>query len=316
MPSVSVIVPVYNVEEYLPRCLDSLLSQSLQDIEIICIDDGSKDSSGAILDDYALRSPKIKAVHVNNGGVSRARNTALSIAQGDYIGFIDSDDYASPGMFSTLLEYARRSGADIVQCSYDKTSRRTSEVMSLQGTADIITALMDYDLTNAVWDKLYRKDVIEGVRFPEDLKFAEDFEFNARAFVRAERVTIIPDSLLFYTERDESESHHSINNDHIKGFRVYDYLENACAGIPAGLSAIRERELSESLRFLESTAGHSDIESRYIDDLIQRIRKNRKCIASDRYLSTSGKVRVRFAVAFPRFYLLLLKLYKKVRVKR
>lgn len=316
MPSVSVIVPIYNVEEYLPRCLESLLNQTLQDIEIICIDDGSKDSSGAILDDYALRSTKIRAVHVNNGGVSRARNTALSIAQGDYIGFVDSDDYASPGMFSTLLEYARRSGADIVQCSYDKTSRRTTEVKAFQGREEIVTALMDFDLTNAVWDKLYRRDVIDGVRFPEDLKFAEDFEFNAHAFVRADRVTIIPDSLLFYTERDESESHRSINNDHIKGFRVYDYLENACVGIPACLSVLREREFSESLRFLESTAGHGGIESFHIDDLLQRIRKDRKYIASDRYLSTSGKVRARFAAAFPRFYLSILKFYKKMRRRR
>ncbi len=316
MPSVSVIVPVYNVEKYLPCCLESLMNQTLQNIEIICIDDGSKDSSPAIIDDYALRSSKIKAVHVKNGGVSRARNTALCMAQGDYIGFVDSDDYVSPEMFSTLLEYARESGASIVQCSYDKASRRTSEVKTLQEAAEIVTAFMDYDITNAVWDKLYRRDVIDKIRFPEDLKFAEDFEFNAHALIKAERVTIIPDSLLFYTERDESESHHPINNDHIKGFRVYDYLENACAGIPTGLEVLKERELSESLRFLESTAGHREIDPVFIDDLLKRIKKNRRYIASDRYLSSSGKVRARLAATLPHFYLVLLKFYKKVRGKR
>ena len=311
MPSVSVIVPVYNVEKYLPRCLDSLISQTLEDIEIICVDDGSTDSSSRILDDYAFRFPKIKALHTENRGVSSARNTALDIAEGDYIGFLDSDDAASPGMFGTLLRSALDTDSSIVQCSYDKASRRVDKRKTFCGKDEIVTALMDFDLTNAVWDKLYRRDVIEEIRFSSDLKFAEDFEFNAHAFVKADRVTVISDSLVLYTERDESESHHSINNDHIKGFRVYDYLRVECAD--AG--AVPERELSESLRFFESTAGHSEIDSACIDNLLQRIRRNRKYIAHNRYLSSSDRIRARFASSFPRFYLSVLKFYKKVREK-
>ena len=311
MPSVSVIVPVYNVEKYLPRCLESLVNQTLEDIEIICVDDGSTDSSPVILDDYASRFPKIKALHTENRGVSSARNTALDIAKGDYIGFVDSDDAASPGMFRTLLSCALETDSSIVQCSYDKASRRVDEARTFSVREEIVSALMDFTLTNAVWDKLYRRDVLDGVRFSRDLKFAEDFEFNAHAFVRAGRVTVIPDSLVFYTERDESESHHSINNDHIKGFRVYDYLKAECADA----ESVPERELSESLRFLESTAGHDEIDSLYIEELLGRIKRNRRYIAHNRYLSSPGRMRASFASSFPRLYLSVLKLYKKVRGK-
>ncbi len=311
MPSVSVIVPVYNTEKYLPRCLESLVEQTLEDIEIICVDDGSSDSSPVILDDYASRFPKVRAIHTENRGVSSARNTALDMAKGDYIGFVDSDDAASPLMFSTLLKYARNTDSSIVQCSYDRASRCVDTPRTYSGREEVVSAFMDFSLTNAVWDKLYRRDVIEDVRFPGDLKFAEDFEFNAHAFVNAERVTVIPDSLLHYTERDESESHHSINNDHIKGFCVYDYLKAECGNVPS----VPERELSESLRFLECTAGHSEIDSVYIGELLGRIRKNRKLIASDRYLSSCGKMRARLASSFPRLYLSVLKLYKRVRGK-
>ena len=309
MPSVSVIVPIYNTEKYLPRCLESLVSQTLEDIEIICVDDGSTDSSPSILDDFASRFPKIRAVHTENGGVSGARNIDLAMTNGDYIGFLDSDDSASPGMFQTLLSYALDTDSSIVQCSYDKASRRVDALETFCGKDEIVTALMDFDITNAVWDKLYRRDVIEEIRFPSDLKFAEDFEFNAHALVKAKNATLIPDSLIHYTERDESESHHSINNGHIKGFRVYDYLRLECADS----ESVPERELSESLRFLESAAGHSEIDSRSIDDLFERIRRNSKYITHNRYLSSSGRMRARFASSFPVLYLSILKFCKKVR---
>ena len=102
VPLVSVIVPTFNIERYIKKCLDSLLSQTLKEIEIICIDDGSTDTSGQILDEYATKDSRIKVIHRINGGLSAARNTGLSIAQGQYIGFVDGDDWVNPQMFQEL----------------------------------------------------------------------------------------------------------------------------------------------------------------------------------------------------------------------
>ena len=115
----SVIVPVYNVEKYLAECVDSLLNQTLMDMEIILVDDGSKDSSGAICDHYAAENPgKVKCLHIDNGGQGRARNFALPMAQGEYLGFVDSDDTVCPEMYEKLCRRADETGADIAACDF------------------------------------------------------------------------------------------------------------------------------------------------------------------------------------------------------
>ncbi|HBK60182.1 MAG TPA: glycosyltransferase family 2 protein, partial [Firmicutes bacterium] len=112
-PKVSVIVPMYNVERYVRQCVDSLLAQTLDDIEIILVDDGSPDSCGKIADEYAVRYGNVKSVHRENGGLGPARNTGIENASGEYVGFIDSDDWVSPAMFRLLYEAAKQNDADI-----------------------------------------------------------------------------------------------------------------------------------------------------------------------------------------------------------
>ena len=114
---ISIIVPVYNVESYLKKCLESIINQTYKNIEIILIDDGSTDSSGKICDDYANKDKRIKVIHKQNGGVSDARNTALDICRGDYIGFIDSDDYIELDMYETLLKFLLNNNLDVAMCS-------------------------------------------------------------------------------------------------------------------------------------------------------------------------------------------------------
>lgn len=116
----SIIVPVYNVEPYLRRCVDSILNQTFSDFELILVDDGSPDSCGAICDDYAARDRRIKVIHKANGGVSYARNEGLDIAQGEYIGFVDSDDYIHPKMYEILVGVIEREQVDLVQCGYQR----------------------------------------------------------------------------------------------------------------------------------------------------------------------------------------------------
>ena len=121
-PKISVIVPVYNVEKYLPTCLDSIIAQSYKNLEIIVVDDGAKDSSGAICDEYAKKDVRIVSLHKQNGGLSDARNYGMQFMTGDYISFIDSDDYVHPDYISTLYNNLVENDADISICNFEKTN--------------------------------------------------------------------------------------------------------------------------------------------------------------------------------------------------
>ena len=115
---VSVIIPAYNIEDYIGRCLDSIISQTYKNLEIIVVDDGSRDYTGEILDNYAKKDRRIKVIHKENGGVSSARNKGIEAAEGDYIGFIDGDDLIEPGMYKTLVDLLEEENADIAHCGY------------------------------------------------------------------------------------------------------------------------------------------------------------------------------------------------------
>ena len=311
MKKVSIIVPVYNTEKYLGKCLESLSRQSLEDIEIICVDDGSSDNSGQICDRFASLDKRFTVIHKENEGVSKARNTALDIADGVYVGFVDSDDWVECNMFEKLYEKAVSNSYDIVQCAYNG-GRKCEKELTLTGEEEIIPSFMEGAVSNSVWDKIYKAELIRDIRFEIDLRFAEDFEFNARALLSARVVSIIPDVLYHYTERAGSETHFSINNAHIDGFRVYDYLK-AEVKTEKALNAIAETELSESLRFLDSIIAHSEIDKKYQKDLIERIKKNMRHRRSNRYLTSSGKIRALAVSLFPHLYISLVALYKRMR---
>ena len=201
---ISVIVPVYNCEEYLPACLDSILAQTYQNFELILIDDGSRDGSGAICDDYAGRDSRIRVVHQENGGVSRARNRGLELVTGDVVSFIDSDDTLEPEMYALLVETMQRYDADIAHCGYQHIVGE--EVRLVHDTKRVIPQNRQEALDcfvsgrlfgGGLWNKLFRVALIEGMRFREDLKINEDILFNFQAFCKAEK-TVFADFALYH----------------------------------------------------------------------------------------------------------------------
>lgn len=121
--AISIIVPVYNVEKYLNRCLDSILNQTFTDFELILVDDGSTDNSGIICDEYKTKDNRIKVIHKENGGLSSARNAGLDIARGRYIGFVDSDDFISKDMYQILYNEAEKNKADMIMCEFKKVDK-------------------------------------------------------------------------------------------------------------------------------------------------------------------------------------------------
>lgn len=173
---VSIVVPIYNVEAFLPQCIDSLLAQTHPNLEIILVDDGSPDNCGAICDRYARENGNIRVIHKENGGLSSARNAGIAAATGTYIGFVDSDDFIKETMFRSLLEAAVSHDAQIAACGrylVTETGEVTGQAYTITGeklfsTEDAIKEILTSgQLDVAVWDKLFLTSLFKGIAFPE-----------------------------------------------------------------------------------------------------------------------------------------------------
>ena len=221
----SVIVPVYNVEPYLPACLDSLLAQTLKELEILLVDDGSTDASGAIADRYAAEHPDIvRCLHVDNGGQGRARNFALPLARGEYLGFVDSDDWILPEMYERLCGLADETGADVAVCDflerYDDGSERLAPA-----------ALQDHPLSFAgsCCNKVFRASLVRGLRFPEGLWY-EDFFFSAVMLMRSQRTEYLREPLYIYRRGQPSTMHNNNAAKNLDMLRIMEMLEKELDG--------------------------------------------------------------------------------------
>ncbi|MDD3242740.1 MAG: glycosyltransferase family 2 protein [Eubacteriales bacterium] len=212
-PLVSVIVPVYNVEHQLRRCLDSLRAQTHKNLEIWLIDDGSRDDSGRICDEYARVDERFHAVHQRNGGPSEARNTAMDQATGEYWAFVDSDDFVEPDFIAFLLENLLRENADISICGYTEMTR-TGEVTQhgqdvrrvIRGREIMKVLLENVWFKDYFWNKLYRPGLFEGLRFIPG-RIYEDVELQYRVFQRAKTVVFHNLPKYCYVETPNSIQH-------------------------------------------------------------------------------------------------------------
>ena len=206
-PLISVIVPVYNVEPYLRKCLDSILNQTYRNLEIIIVDDGSTDDSGKICDEY--HDSRIQVFHTENRGLSAARNLGLDHAAGQYIGFVDSDDWIEPDMYEVLLNKALETGADVVECGVYITSQNKTEEKkrrnSILSGADAVGELLQDKLADNAWNKLYIKQCFLTIRFPEGMIF-EDIATTYKVFAAANLVAIVDAVEYHYIRRRGSLS--------------------------------------------------------------------------------------------------------------
>lgn len=234
-PLISVIVPVYNVEDYLGECIDSLIHQTYKNLEIILIDDGSTDSSGGICDKYASQHSNIVVLHKENGGLSSARNAGLDIAKGYYIGFVDSDDFVHPEMYEKLEQGFSRTDIGIVSCgvlSYDGHSSRPfikewnvlkERIISYE---DFAINLLTQNYNFTVWSKLFLKPLLDNVRF-EIGKLNEDslFIFELSHIIENRRINMleIPYCFYYYRQREGSitkKKTHPLEIDVIDNYKV------------------------------------------------------------------------------------------------
>lgn len=204
---ISIIVPVYNTEKYLKRCLDSIISQTYKHIEIIIIDDGSTDRSGEICEEYAAKDDRIILIRGKNQGIVRARNTGLRYAHGKWIGWTDSDDWIAPDMFEYLMSLAQEYSADVVQCglSFDYCDYSKTHFLSpdVHKAAKPFTK-QDWELfSNQLYNKLYRKELIEQLEF-EPFPIGEDLVFNIETISSAKTIVFGTETKYHYVQRNDS----------------------------------------------------------------------------------------------------------------
>lgn len=188
MKKVSVIIPVYNVEIYLKKCIESVLKQSYSNLEILLINDGSTDNSGAICEEFSFKDDRIRVIHQTNKGLSEARNKGLDYSQGDYITFLDSDDYIESDMYEILVENIEKYNCDVAVCAskiiYENIKPIKQKLISekrIFKNEEIINFLLD-EMDNAVWNKMYKSEVIQNIRFKEGKIHGEDLYFNLQVF--------------------------------------------------------------------------------------------------------------------------------------
>lgn len=215
MPKVSIIVPVYNAEKALHRCVDSILHQEFSDFELFLMDDGSKDGSPAIIDEYAAADERIHAVHKENSGVSDTRNMAIDIAQGDFIQFVDADDWITPDSTKMLVRAAKENSADMVIADFYRVVWKNLSQKGDIDAAGVIsrTEYADYMIQNpadyyygVIWNKLYRRDILNrySLRMDENLSYCEDFIFNMEYVLHADRIAVVKSPVYYYVKTEGS----------------------------------------------------------------------------------------------------------------
>ena len=227
---VSIIVPVYNVEKYLERCLDSLVNQTLKDIEIILVDDGSTDSSGRICDEYAKKDKRIKVIHKENGGQCSARNIGLDIAEGQYIGFVDSDDFIKLDMYKILYLVMKEYRADIAKCNFEdvingeRMKYKQSDLITVYDTEGALNNFINepYKFNKhfkaIMWDGLYKRQLFEEIRFPEGFIYEEGFVLP-KLFLKSKKLIHIDKNLYYYAQNKNGTMSQGLNE---KGLKSID----------------------------------------------------------------------------------------------
>lgn len=221
-PVISIIIPVYNVEKYLSRCMESVTNQTFWDIEIILVDDGSPDKCPQLCDEWAAKDSRIKVVHKKNEGLGLARNTGMQYATGEYIAFIDSDDYVDLRMYEILYEKATALNADIVYCGHkyglkdgtfeDRNDFSQETIFDDKEKLERLSINYFYPFNGrfmmmSVWHSIYKRDVIKTEFYSEREVVSEDLHFQLSAILNSKKIVYIPDSLYYYCYNGESLSH-------------------------------------------------------------------------------------------------------------
>lgn len=243
MPTFSLIVPIYKIEEYLPKCIDSVLAQKNQDFELLLIDDGSPDNSGKLIDDYAARFPdKIRAIHQPNGGAGAARNHGISLAQGEYLLFVDGDDYLDDTLLSDLSAEIQKSHADLYLfgAHVERNGVKNGELHELVEVGKLCNAKSDPKLffgIMAPWNRAYKKELFANIEFASKVWY-EDIRIVTKVNALAKSVIRLQKPYYHYLQREGSAMNNKNSERNVEILYAFDDI----------LSWFKEQNLYETYR--------------------------------------------------------------------
>lgn len=230
-PKISVLVPVYKTEGLLDRCVESIVGQTYKNLEIILVDDGSPDNCPAMCDEWAEKDSRIRVIHKENGGVSSARNAALDIATGDYIGFVDSDDWIEPEMYSSLIQKISESGKNIALCSYyaveisgERYECRCVVDKEVLDKDDYFRFIVLGGDGGYIWNRLYDADILKEVRFDEDIWYSEDLLFNFKTAQKSNGAAILDKIEYNYVQKRIKEQAWVMNDHSFDSMTAFEIM--------------------------------------------------------------------------------------------
>lgn len=275
-PVISIIVPVYKVEKYLEKCIVSILQQTFKNFELILVDDGSPDNCPAICDEFAKKDNRIIVIHKNNGGLSDARNAGLSIAKGQYIGFVDGDDYIERNMYELLLDEIVLKNADMAVCNYKYVDEQYQSIENRNNNMPINAEILGVDeyLNRLIgkcgwyyvpaWNKLYNKSIFNDIKFPKGKQHEDEFLIH-RIVYRCNSIVCLRQSLYNYVQRSSSIMNQRFNPKNMDyGDALIDRYFFSCFKKNVGLRLDTVKKLTHELDKWEKYA-QSDMlcKSRY-----------------------------------------------------
>lgn len=226
---ISVIVPVYNVEKYAEECIKSIMEQTHKNLEVILINDGSTDSSPEICDKFGAKDTRIKVIHKKNEGVSRARNLGLQIASGDYIGFVDSDDWLEPNAYETMLRTILSEKSQMCVCTKyivdNKILSNSNYSQKKISRVEAMKNLLNYNFPTSLWNGLYERDLLENMLLNEDIHHLEDLEYQFRILTKVDTISICNEAIYNYRQRVGSANHTGFNHKKLSCLNMMPIIE-------------------------------------------------------------------------------------------
>lgn len=297
LPLISIIIPVYNTEKYVNRCLDSIINQTYKNIDVIIVDDGSTDNAGKMCDKYAIIDSRIRVFHMVNRGVSAARNFGIENARGKYLTFIDSDDYVDKNFILSMYNELINSNADISICGYAQEHNgefcphySKDIVEKLNNQEMIVQMLMQIKYSYSPWDKLFVTSIVKEERFPEDISNNEDLFFVYNVMKKCSTAVFNSRPLYFYCENFESAARVKFSKKNESMLDIQDYILEDISSLYPDIYKIARIEYVKNLLFCLSLVIKAQYDDKKFINRIKNALKEHKSVFLDSDVAMGYKI--------------------------